>query len=412
MRWTFLFRLAAAASAFGISVLSARLLGANGYGMLQYVLGALSIVLVLGGLGLGNVVVRETARAADAEDWQYAKGLLLFALLLTSAATVCVATIAAFPIIGASSQSPTLLYVIGAMAIVLRQTMNVLTSFLNGLQRIEFAGLGDFSRDALLVMTLAIVLFVAQAENVDAEHVMALRLVAAMVSLGIVAALAVTATRAITKSFNAAKPLFASREWILAGLPLMVVTGTSMVFNNADVVMIGIFRDAAEAGPYHAAARGAELIVFALALTLVPLNPLIAKLHARGETRRVRRLVRRTTAIAFAIAIVAAGGLFVFAEVFLSLFGPDFVVGTSAMHILLVSQLVNVATGPVQMLLIMTKHAREAAFGPVIAAGLNVMLNLILIPSHGLEGAAVATAISSTISSLLTLHLVRARVWR
>ena len=53
----------------------------------------------------------------------------------------------------------------------------------------------------------------------------------------------------------------------------------------------------------------------------------------------------------------------------------------------------------------MTGHERDTATGVGIAAAVNVTLNVLLIPLWGIEGAAIATAIS-----LMTWNILLA-VW-
>jgi O-antigen/teichoic acid export membrane protein len=57
--------------------------------------------------------------------------------------------------------------------------------------------------------------------------------------------------------------------------------------------------------------------------------------------------------------------------------------------------------GPVGVVLIMTGHERDAALAIGVSAVLNLILNAILIPGWGMEGAAVATAASTVVWNIL-----------
>jgi len=61
--------------------------------------------------------------------------------------------------------------------------------------------------------------------------------------------------------------------------------------------------------------------------------------------------------------------------------------------------------GPLAMLLLMTGHEQETGLVIGATALLNLALNALLIPSYGLNGAAIATAIShiAWVSILLVL---------
>ena len=68
--------------------------------------------------------------------------------------------------------------------------------------------------------------------------------------------------------------------------------------------------------------------------------------------------------------------------------------------------LINVAMGSVGVLLVMTGHERHAAIGIGISMVANVVLNAILIPQWGLEGAAAATASTKILCAVLLAILV------
>ena len=77
------------------------------------------------------------------------------------------------------------------------------------------------------------------------------------------------------------------------------------------------------------------------------------------------------------------------------------------MLILLAGQLVNAGTGSVVTLLNMTGYERETAKGIVVSAGLNLVLNLWLIPLWGIIGSAVATTASMIVWNLVLWWAVR-----
>ena len=63
-----------------------------------------------------------------------------------------------------------------------------------------------------------------------------------------------------------------------------------------------------------------------------------------------------------------------------------------ALIILCFGQVVNIVCGSVGMILLMTGHQRYSILSVIAAVLLNAGLNLLLIPSYGLTGTAIATA--------------------
>ncbi len=76
-------------------------------------------------------------------------------------------------------------------------------------------------------------------------------------------------------------------------------------------------------------------------------------------------------------------------------------IGAKVLTGLDVGQFVNVAAGSVGLILIMTGHEDDTFKGLVVATIANVILNALLIPIWGLEGAAAANAVSMIIWNIL-----------
>jgi O-antigen/teichoic acid export membrane protein len=91
-------------------------------------------------------------------------------------------------------------------------------------------------------------------------------------------------------------------------------------------------------------------------------------------------------------------------------FGAEYESAYVPLVILCVGQLVNASMGSVGALLNMTGHERDTTKSILVAAVVNVALNLSLVPHWGIIGAAVATASTLTVWNLIMWHKVRARI--
>ena len=90
-------------------------------------------------------------------------------------------------------------------------------------------------------------------------------------------------------------------------------------------------------------------------------------------------------------------------------FGPEYAdVDTSlTLRILLVGAAFNAISGPVLTLMNMTNAERQARNIVLVAAGLNIALNIAMIPRLGMAGAAWATTISTVLWNAMALVWVR-----
>jgi O-antigen/teichoic acid export membrane protein len=141
------------------------------------------------------------------------------------------------------------------------------------------------------------------------------------------------------------------------------------------------------------------------------LAPHFARLHAQNDTARLQRLVTMSTRaiLLFSVPVVLVIG--VFGETLLEVvFGAEYRRGYETLTVLAIGQLANAATGSVAVLLNMTGFERDTAKGFSVSALLNIALNLALIPLFGMMGAALASAISTTLWNGVLVWLVYRRL--
>ncbi|NET91585.1 MAG: oligosaccharide flippase family protein, partial [Kamptonema sp. SIO1D9] len=198
--------------------------------------------------------------------------------------------------------------------------------------------------------------------------------------------------------------------WLRSALPMLLIGSLYIVNNQTDTVMLGAMKDSEAVGIYTVANRGASLITFVLVAFNTSLAPTFASLYAQGDKRRLQRVVTKGCRMVLLAALPIAFALIAFGYWFLLLFGAEFVQGQTALTILSFGQLANAATGSVALLLIMTGHERDTAIGISASALLNIILNAILIPQWGVEGAATATATSTFFWNIILVVFAQKRL--
>jgi O-antigen/teichoic acid export membrane protein len=92
------------------------------------------------------------------------------------------------------------------------------------------------------------------------------------------------------------------------------------------------------------------------------------------------------------------------------LFGPGFVDGYYLMFILAAGLMARAAVGPVQRLLNMLGEQNACAAVYAVAFALNLVFCLLLIPSIGAAGAAVATTAALIVETLLLFWVTKRRL--
>jgi O-antigen/teichoic acid export membrane protein len=206
----------------------------------------------------------------------------------------------------------------------------------------------------------------------------------------------------------------ASRDEVRAalrfGLPRAPAAFLAQAMFWVDLWVLAAFEQGTELDAYSAAARISQvLLLFLTSLSLV-FSPFAADLHARRERGRLDELFKRSTRWALTATLPLLVTLFVAADDVLHAFSARFEVAEEPLRILLVGQTVNVATGSVGFILIMTGFTGVDLVDNVVGILLLVGLAYGLTAEFGMVGTALAAATGIALLNLLRLVQVRRRV--
>ena len=146
-----------------------------------------------------------------------------------------------------------------------------------------------------------------------------------------------------------------------------------------------------------------SMVVSFVLLALDPIiGPRIAKLYYLGDYILLRQFVKKVFHMIFYLSVPLFLLLFIYAENVLSIFGQDFVEGSLILRILLIGQLVNVITGPVTMIIVMTGHEFVMRNIQIFSGCFAFLLAIILV-----LGGAFATAVAISLQNLLAFFYSR-----
>ncbi len=176
-----------------------------------------------------------------------------------------------------------------------------------------------------------------------------------------------------------------------------------MALQRSDIVLLGALRGPKEAAVYAAATRFLVLGQLGSGAISTTIQPKLAHLLAKGDREAARTVYRVATVwlvlMAWPIYLVSA----VFSRQLLHLFGRGYAVGAGVIVILSFTMLVATATGNVDVVLAMAGRPTWTMANAFCALGLNLALNLYLIPRWGIIGAAVAWSAALLFNSLTPL---------
>lgn len=199
-----------------------------------------------------------------------------------------------------------------------------------------------------------------------------------------------------------------AREMIAFSAPLVISTIVSRLLTQTDTLMLGYFRSSYEVGLYSAAypLAGAMIIVLsAFGYLYLPLASRLDAANDRGELKGVYRITCKW------VYILTFPGFLVFlvfpSDVLSIVFTPEYRDAGIALSILAVGFFTSAAAGRNRETLSALGFTSSVLISNVIAFGLNVALNLFLIPRYGLIGASVASAVSYGALNLIVYLMLK-----
>jgi len=392
----------AAILAFGLSVVLGRVLGAEAAGVYFLALTTATIAATIGRVGLDSAVIRLVAGHASANKWADVSRVYRTAIAIGLICSCLVATILYFAadfLADAVFSDATLAGPIRVMAVtVIPLSLSVLISrALLGLSRI---------RDSVLVFSIlpyGVALggtwLLAYEWGVNGAIVAYVIAVTAALFYGWIAWRRALAGRSSGhQSQQVASP---TKELLKSGAPLLIGAILQLVMAMSGTLMLGVWADNTDVSLFAVAWRTAVLITFVLLAVNTIAQPKFAELYARGDMESLAATASKATLLMTACAAPVFLVFLAAPEFVMSAFGSGFSSGAATLQVLSIGQFVNVIAGSVGVLLVMSGHEREYRNVQIIAACVVLVLNVILIPSHGAIGAAIAAASALIVQNFL-----------
>ena len=394
-------KIAGSGLAFGLSVMLARCLGTVGLGIYAYAMTWTNLLSIPATLGIDQLIVRETAIYRARSQWKLMGGLLRWSTSIVLVTSLALTLIAAGVVWGFHNDSNELVWavVLAMTTLPLASLRNLRLGAMRGLNRIVLGQMPDTLFAPLIVIALTGSIYFLLPDRLNVFWVLGSKIIATAVTFIIGT---VWLVRSLPQPVREVKPDYSGKQWLLSALPFMFLGTAELINSRIDIIMLGTFEGAAAVGIYAAIAGIAQLTAFIHQATLGVLGPTIATLYSEGKVRQLERLIQRSILAVFAISLLLGGTIIALSKYLLLIFGSEFVIGATAMNILIGGQIFNALTGPVGLVLNMTGHQTKTAIATGLSAFLNIVLNALLIPRYGIIGAAIATTIS-----IITINAIK-----
>lgn len=174
-----------------------------------------------------------------------------------------------------------------------------------------------------------------------------------------------------------------------------LATMCNLAFNTIDMLMLGVMSHPQQVGLYSAAYRVVNQVLYTYYLLTQVLYPQLAR---QDRQQRMRMLKPRILLALFGVGVAIAAVLSVSRRPVLAiLFGHQFLPATLLLLLLAWAIPFDFLTSYLSNAYIAWGMEKKILFCTMVAAGSNIVLNLIWIPAYGATAAAVNTLISYVI---------------
>jgi O-antigen/teichoic acid export membrane protein len=374
------------------SVLTARYLGANGLGVLGFALAFTAILSVTVDFGLGTLATREVSRN-QALTGKYLTNVVTMRLCLAGAYIVLIALLV--NVIGYPEQTILVTYIV-AVSVVLSTVSGTVSAMFQAFQELQYVAIASLLTSIMLLVSIT----AAIALRVSVIGFAFVYVIANAITL-------VYLCIAYSHRFKWEGPWVDWAFWRTAlkeAWPMAALAISVMVYFRIDVVILSIFRGAADIGFYTVAYTVSETTTIIPTMFMASLFPLISQMHENSRhsfadtcAKSMKYMLFVGLPMAFTVTLWATPAITFF-------YGPAFSGSAIALQIIIWSaaaMYVGIILGSTFVSANLQKLSMKLTIGAVI---FNIALNLLVIPRYGYLGASVTTV--ATEAFLVCLGIV------
>lgn len=198
------------------------------------------------------------------------------------------------------------------------------------------------------------------------------------------------------------------KELLSYSWPIMFMGLVISFFSYIDSFSIGYFRTISEVGLYNVAVPISYLLQIVPLLFLQLFFPIITKEYSRKNNALIKNLSKQVSKWIFILNLPFLIIIILFPGAVIGfLFGSEYVAAANVLRFLSLGGFFYSIFSVSDNLLSMAGKSRISLFNFIITAIINIVLNIILVPSYGIEGAAFSAMISYLIWGILSFFTAR-----
>lgn len=372
-----------------INMLTARYLGPSNYGLIAYASSIVAFVIPIMNLGFSNILVQELTNYPD-EEGEIVGSSILLSIVSSCACIVCVTF---YTILVDSGQTVTNVVVVLYSIMLIFQAMELiqywfqaklLSKYMSCVSLVAYIVVAVYK--IILLISGSSVYFFAISNALD-YFLIACLLMIFYKKLG---------GKRLAFSKKTAKRMFSSsKHYIVASL---MVT----VFAQTDRIMIKLMIDETAVGYYSAAVTCAGLTSFVFCALIDSMRPSIFSHKKNGDLEGYETNIARTYCIVIYLALIQSILMTALSKYIIGiLYGASYAPAIVALQIVVWYTTFSYM-GSVRNVWILGENKQKYLWILNLGGAItNIILNFVLIPLFGINGAAVASLLTQVFTNVV-----------
>lgn len=371
-----------------VGSLSARFLGPSNYGLLSYGSSIISFFLIVSKLGMGSFVVPEMVRTPEKEASYMGTALCLrFITSILSFFSIWGIIVLLEP----ENKLLQTVTVLQALAVIFQST-EVFYYWFQAKMEMKYVTLT--SMVALTVTSVWRIMLLATSADIEW---FALSASLSALVCGIMILIFFFRRARLKMEVYYSDALFIIKNSYHFMINSLAIT----LYTQVDRIMLGKLIDERSVGYYSAASTIAVMWEFVPNAIIDSARPLLVKLYDENKDEFIRRyqiLLLGITGLGIAVGMVFT----VFSKLFIwVLYGEEYYEAVPALSILVWSTSFAMIGAARSVWIVLVRKGAYMKYFTLIGAGINIVLNAVLIPKCGIIGASVATLITQCFVGVL-----------
>jgi O-antigen/teichoic acid export membrane protein len=387
---------------FVLGILLARFMGAEQYGLYSLANTALSILTGMALLGLTAGILRYVPVFVHNRDEEALWGTLQVGLGIPVVISVFMGIglfVFADSFANLVFHEPRLtpLLRVAAIAVPFSALMYATASATRGFKQMQHKVIAQDISLTLIKLVLVVLLAFVGLNAVGAMTAHAVAIIAACAML----------LYFLHRLFSLNRPLkaaqFNAMQMLAFSLPVYFGRLVAIFGGSIQTLLLGALNTVLSVGIFTAASRVSIVgKMFHNSIVAVAM-PIVSELHSKGDQKQLAHFYQTMTKWTFSFNLPLFMVVLLFSQPILSIFGDSFVAGSMALIVLSAGNLVDAGTGICGVIINMTGHTRLNTVNSMLVFVLTLALNLLLIPSLGMMGAAIAMSVATIVLNLTRL---------